>query len=307
MNPKTPKNVAASMRAKLLDRARERKVDFQFMLSRWVAERFLYRLGKSDQRELFVLKGATLFLIWQGKLLRPTRDIDLLGYGSAQIRNVVESIREICSIEAADGIVFDLAAVIGEEIREDAEYDGVRVCVPATLDGAKVQLQVDIGFGDAVDPAPEETTFPAMLEMESPRLKAYPPEVVIAEKLQAMVQLGIANSRMKDFFDIWMLSREQNFIMSRMCRAVVATFARRKTELPTGRPTALTDSFLKEKGKGDQWKAFLNRMQLAKDLADLDEVGNAIADFVMPVFDAARAENPGEMEWPAKGPWKKRT
>ncbi len=159
------------MRAKLLDRARDRKEDFQFMLGRWVAERFLFRLGKSDQREAFVLKGATLFLIWQGKLLRPTRDIDLLGYGSAQIRNVVESIREVCSIEAADGIVFDLAGVTGEEIREDAEYDGVRVRVPASLDGAKVQLQIDIGFGDAVDPAPEETTFPVMLEMESPESK----------------------------------------------------------------------------------------------------------------------------------------
>lgn len=305
MKPKTPKNVAASMRAKLLDRARERKEDFQFMLGRWVGERFLFRLGKSDQREAFVLKGATLFLIWQGKLLRPTRDIDLLGYGSAQVRNVVESIREVCSIEAADGIVFDLAGVNGEEIREDAEYDGVRVRVPATLDGAKVQLQIDIGFGDAVDPAPEDTTFPVMLEMESPRLKTYPPEVVIAEKLQAIVQLGIANSRMKDFFDIWILSREQPFTMSRLRRAVVATFARRKTDLPAERPTALTDAFLKEKGKAGQWTGFLSRMQLPKDLADLDSVGNAIADFVMPVFEAARSENPEELEWPAKGPWKR--
>jgi len=302
---RAPKNLAASMRAKLLDRARDRKEDFQFMLGRWVAERFLFRLGKSDQREAFVLKGATLFLIWQGKLLRPTRDIDLLGYGSAQIRHVVESIRAVCSIEAADGIAFDLAGVTGEEIREDAEYDGVRIRVPATLDGARVQLQIDIGFGDAVDPAPEETTFPVMLEMESPRLKTYPPEVVIAEKLQAMIQLGIANSRMKDFFDIWMLSREQSFEMSRLRRAVVATFARRKTELPTERPTALTDAFLREKGKASQWIGFLSRMQLPKELADLDAVGNAIADFVMPVFEVGRSENPEELEWPAKGPWKK--
>jgi predicted nucleotidyltransferase component of viral defense system len=307
MKSKPPKNVAASMRAKLLDRARERKEDFQFMLGRWVAERFLFRLGKSDQREVFVLKGATLFLIWQGKLPRPTRDIDFLGYGSAQIKTVTESIRVVCSIEAADGIVFDLAGITGEEIREEAEYDGVRVRVPASLDGAKVQLQVDIGFGDAVDPAPEVTAFPVMLEMESPRLKTYPPEVVIAEKLQAMVQLGIANSRMKDFFDIWMLSREQSFTMSRLRRAVVATFARRKTQIPSERPTALTDAFLKEKGKAGQWTAFLSRMQLPKGLADLDAVGNAIADFVMPVFEAARAQNPAELEWPPKGPWKKGT
>ena len=205
------------------------------------------------------------------------------------------------------GIVFDLAGVTGEEIRGDAEYDGVRVRVPATLDGARVQLQIDIGFGDAVDPAPEESTFPVMLEMGSPRLKTYPPEVVIAEKLQAMVQLGIANSRMKDIFDIWMLSREQSFLMSRLRRAITATFARRKTDLPTERPTALTGAFLKDKGKTGQWRAFLSRMQLPKDMADLDTVGNAIADFVMPVFEAARSENPDEFEWPAKGPWKKTT
>jgi hypothetical protein len=302
---KTPKNIAASLRAKLLDRARERKEDFQFMLGRWVAERFLYRLGESDQREVFVLKGATLFLVWQGKLLRPTRDIDLLGYGSVQVRSVVESIRQICSIKADDGIVFDLAGVTGEEIREDADYGGVRVHVPATLDGAKTQLQVDVGFGDAVDPAPEETAFPVMLEMESPRIKTYPPEVVIAEKLQAMVHLGIANSRMKDFFDIWMLSRVQTFLMSRLGRAVEATFARRKTPLPSERPSALTGAFLNDKGKITQWKAFLSRMQLPKDLAELGDVGETVAGFLMPVIEAVRSGVGVEQEWPPKGPWKK--
>jgi nucleotidyltransferase AbiEii toxin of type IV toxin-antitoxin system len=213
-----------------------------------VAERFLYRLCKSDQREVFVLKGATLFLIWPGKLPRPTRDIDFLGYGSAQIGAVIESIRVVCSIEADDGILFDLAHISGEEIWEEAEYDGARVRVPASIDGARAQLQIDIGFGDAVDPAPVETKFPVMLKMESPRLRAYPPEVVIAEKLQAMVHLVIANSRMKDFFDIWILCHEQGFQMSRLRRAIAATFARRKTELPADRP-ALTDAYLKDKTK----------------------------------------------------------
>jgi Nucleotidyl transferase AbiEii toxin, Type IV TA system len=144
-----------------------------------------------------------------------------------------------------------------------------------------------------------------MLEMESPRLKTYPPEVVIAEKLQAMVHLGVANSRMKDFFDIWILSREQTFMMSRLRRAVGATFTRRKTPLPSERPTALTDAFLKDKAKIDQWKAFLNRMQLSKDLAELGEVGEAIAQFLMPVIEAVRANAGDEQEWPAKGPWRK--
>lgn len=275
------------------------------MLGRWVAERFLYRLGKSSQRERFVLKGATLFLIWQGKLPRPTRDVDFLGYGSAEIEKVIGAIREICSVKADDGIIFDLDKIAGEEIREEAEYDGVRVRVPASLDGAKAQVQIDIGFGDAVDPAPEETAVPVMLEMESPRLKAYPPEVAIAEKFQAMVHLGIANSRMKDFFDIWILSREQTFLMSRLRRALEATFGRRKTELPEERPTALSDVFLKDKGKADQWKAFLNRMQLPKDLSELDAVGDAIARFLMPVIEAARAHNDDEQVWPARGPWRR--
>jgi hypothetical protein len=305
VKPKIPKNIAASMRAKLLDRARERKEDFQFMLGRWMAERFLYRLGKSDQREVFVLKGATLFLIWQGKLPRPTKDVDLLGYGSTQIKSVAESIRQVCSVEADDGILFDLVAITAEEIREEAEYGGIRVRVPASLDGARAPLQIDIGFGDAVDPAPVETDFPAMLETESPRIKAYPPEVVIAEKLQAMVHLGVANSRMKDFFDIWMLSQVQTFAMSRLRRAVAATFTRRKTPLPSGRPTALTDAFLKDKAKSDQWKAFLNRMQLPKDLAEFDTVGEVIAGFLMPVVEAIRTEDGDEQEWPAKGPWRK--
>jgi len=291
------------MRAKLLYLSRERKEDFQFVLGRWIAERFLYRLGTSDQREAFVLKGATLFLIWQGKLPRPTRDIDLLGYGSIQVMNVVEAIRRICAIDAGDGIVFDLAGVRGEEIREEAEYGGVRVFVPTTLDDARSQLQIDIGFGDAVDPAPEETSLPVMLELESPRIKTYPPEAVIAEKLQAMVNLGIANSRMKDFFDIWLLSRDQAFLLSRLRRAVAATFERRKTALPTERPTTLTDTFLKDKGKIDQWKAFLNRMGLPKDLSELAEVGEVIAGFLMPVINSARSGESTEKNWPPGGPW----
>jgi hypothetical protein len=192
-------NMSASLRGRLLERAQERKEDFQFILSRWTAERFLYRLGISPQREKFVLKGATMFLIWQGKLPRPTRDVDFLGYGSAAIPEVIKSIRAACSISAEDGLVFDLEKIRAEEIREDAEYDGVRVFVPASLDKARVMLQIDIGFGDAVDPSPIDAELPVMLDLPAPKLRTYPSEVAIAEKFQAMVRLGIANSRMKDF------------------------------------------------------------------------------------------------------------
>ena len=236
MKAKGVKNVAASMRARLYELSKQRKEDFQFVLTRWVAERFLYRLSVSRQHDQFVLKGATLFLIWKGELPRPTRDVDFLAYGPADIESVVKTIREICSLRADDGIDFDLDEIRARAIREPAEYDGVRVFVNAVLDKAKVTVQIDIGYGDVVDPSPVETKLPVMLDLPAPSLRTYPPEVVIAEKLQAMIHLGIANSRMKDFFDIWMLSREQTFLMSRLRRAIVATFQRRKTDLGFQRP-----------------------------------------------------------------------
>jgi hypothetical protein len=303
MKAKPVRNLAASLRAKLLLRAQKRKEDFQFVLGRWTAERFLYRLGFSPQREKFVLKGATMFLIWDGKLPRPTRDLDFLGYGSTAIPEVIKSIHEICSISADDGLIFDLEKIRAEEIRQDAEYDGVRVFVPASLDKARVTLQIDIGFGDAVDPAPLEAELPVMLDLPAPKLRTYPAEVVIAEKFQAMVHLGIANSRMKDFFDIWLLSREQTFLMSRLRRAIEATFERRKTALPDRRPTALTDAFLTDRAKLTAWRAFLNRVLLPEDSAELKDVGELIARFLMPVVESASAGVNEELEWKPNGPW----
>jgi hypothetical protein len=303
MKTKTVKNVAASFRARLLERAQKRKEDFQFVLGRWTAERFLYRLGLSPQREKFVLKGATMFLIWQGKLPRPTRDVDFLGYGVAAIPEVIKSVREVCSISADDGLIFDLENIRAEEIREEAEYDGVRVFVPASLDKARVMLQIDIGFGDTVDPAPVDAELPVMLDLPRPTLRTYPAEVVISEKFQAMVHLGIANSRMKDFFDIWILSQEQSFLMSRLRRAIVTTFERRKTALPEGRPIALTDDFLADRAKVAAWKAFLTRVLLPEDFAEQKEVGEAIAGFLMPVVESAKAVSDEESEWKPTGPW----
>lgn len=207
MTRKKVRNVAGSHRAKLLTLARTRGEDFQFLLGRWVVERFLYRLAGSAHKERFVLKGAMLFLAWEGRLYRPTRDLDLLGFGSSDVHDVTARIREVCAVPADDGIIFDLAGIQGERIREDAEYEGVRVRVPASLDGARIAMQVDVGFGDVVDPPPAEITFPVLLPLDAPVLRAYPPEAVIAEKFHAMVVLGIANSRMKDFFDVWALAQ----------------------------------------------------------------------------------------------------
>jgi Nucleotidyl transferase AbiEii toxin, Type IV TA system len=226
----------------------------------------------------------------------------LLGYGSRKIEDVVAAMKEVCSIKANDGIVFNADAITAEPIREDAEYDGIRVRLPAALDKARTQLQIDIGFGDAVDPAVEELEVPVILPPDAPKLNAYPPEVVIAEKFQAMVQLGIANSRMKDFFDIWFLSQEQSFQMSRLSRALRATFQRRKTELPIQSPTALTDAFLSDPGKSALWNDFRNRMNMLS-LGELSDLGNDITTFLMPASQQARASKVEEAVWPPKGPW----
>ncbi len=301
MSVRQAKNLSASVRAKLLNRSRERREDFQFVLGRWVAERFLYRLGQSAHRDRYVLKGATLFLVWQGGIARPTRDLDFLAYGSSEASAVTKAIREICQVPADDGLVFELGEIRTEETRAEAEYDGMRVLVPAALDQARVVLQLDLGFGDAVEPPSSEIELPVMLEFPAPKVRAYPAEVVIAEKFQAMVQLGIANSRMKDFFDLWALSREQAFQMTRLRRAVRATFERRRTPLPKVRPTALTDDFLKDQAKAALWKAFLKRVGSPEGAA-LGEVGEAIARFIMPVVERS-GDDGAERRWPPNGPW----
>lgn len=302
MTVKPIRNVAASHRAKLLTLARDRGEDFQFLLGRWVVERFLYRLAGSGQKDSFILKGAMLFLAWEGRLHRPTKDLDLLGFGSPAVDDVTHRIRSICMAPTDDGIVFDLAGIQGEPIKEDAEYEGVRVRVPASLDGARISMQIDVGFGDLVDPPPAELTFPVLLPLDPPVLRAYPPETVIAEKFQAMVVLGIANSRMKDFFDIWMLARSHRFDLAQLSRSVRSTFERRRTPLPANAPLALTPDFLQDHAKQTQWAAFGNRLGL-RDLPPLSIVGDQIAVFLMPILSTSAGMRPTNQTWPPGGPW----
>lgn len=301
---KKPRNLAASFRARLLALAKERREDFQFVLGRWVVERFLYRLGVSSERDRFVLKGAMLFIAWSGKLHRPTRDIDLLGFGPSGVSEVVDAIRTVCQVRTEDGLEFDLRGIEGEHIREEAVYEGVRVKVPARLDSALVRLQVDIGFGDAVEPEPEVREFPVLLPLEAPRVRTYPPEALIAEKLEAMVVLGIANSRMKDFYDIWTLVHSLTFHLPVLARSVHATFERRRTPLPDSLPLALGAEFLDDATKQVQWQAFVKRSGIGSDL-NLRSVGEVLARFLGPVIDAGRR---GAIQkasvWVPPGPWR---
>ncbi len=293
-------NSAAWVRARLLNLSKQTGEDFQALLNRYAIERFLYRLGASDQSDEFILKGAMLFVAWQGNLHRPTKDLDLLGFGDPSPEAVAERIRAVVTIPANDGILFDPSSIDAAVIREDAEYEGVRVKLSASLEQARIRLQVDIGFGDVVDPAPARTAYPAILShVQPPTLRMYPPETVIAEKLQAMVVLDIRNSRMKDFYDLWYLSRNWPFQLAVLRRAVFATFERRRTEVPTGLPFALTEEFLTDEGKRQQWVAFVRRLNLPADTPDLHALGQEIARFVQPVFAAGKQD----ATWQPGGSW----
>ncbi len=232
---------------------------------------------------------------------RPTKDLDFLGSGSSALQDVALKIREIAGLFADDGIVFDPESVATEVIKEDAEYEGVRALVIARLEQARISLQIDVGFGDAVEPPPIEGAFPTILkEIAPPLLLMYPPEVVIAEKLHAMIILDIRNSRMKDFYDIWHLARNGSFQLSTLQQAIAATFDRRRTKLPTEIPFALTHAFLVDESKTLQWRGFLKRLQLEASAPDLPEVGRLIAKFLNPVWTGSEKQ----LTWQQGGPWR---
>lgn len=259
----TVKNIGASVRARIHNRAKAENVNTQFLLTRYALERMLYRLAISEHRDSFLLKGALLFDLWYDVPLRPTRDIDLLGFGIAEIPHLIEVFQNLCALEVEDGINFDAASIKAEEIRKDANYSGTRVTVVGQIDGAKCTVQVDVGYGDAVTPAPEMASYPVMLEdMPAPELRIYPRYTVIAEKFETIVSLGMANSRMKDYFDLWVLLRHANLEQEILGQAIQATFKRRKTAMPANVPIGLSDQFATEKSRIALWDAFVDRNKL---------------------------------------------
>jgi hypothetical protein len=309
MSKRLPSNVPASVRARLLNRAKEAGEDYNALLARYVAERFLYRLGRSAQRDRFVLKGAMLFVLWEGDLHRMTRDLDLLSRGSPEVDDVVAAVREVCVTEVDDdGVTFHPETVAGERIREDQAYEGVRVRVLATLGGARVPLQVDVGFGDAVTPGVEEAELPTVLGSPAPHVKAYPRETAVAEKVQAMVLLGIANTRMKDFYDTAHLAHHFAFSGQALVDALEATFSRRGTPLPSGLPLALSEEFSGDAAKQQQWRAFLKKAGLAGAApdagSDLPDVVENLRRFLEAPLSATREGVPFAGTWIPPGPWR---
>ncbi len=255
--------IARSVQVRLARHAKEIGVDPNLVLTRYAVERFLYRLSRSAHAERFVLKGALLLLVWLGETLRPTRDADLLGFGELSDDALLRIFREVCTVQVEpDAATFLPDSVRVAPIREEDVYGGRRVTLQARVGAARLTVQVDIGIGDAVTPDPQWLEYPSLLDMPRPRLRAYPRETVLAEKLHAMVLLGARNSRMKDYFDVRALLREEKMDAGALVRAIAATFARRRTALPEGIPAALSDGFASDATKQAQWRAFLGKNRL---------------------------------------------
>lgn len=298
-------DLAASVRNRLLAISRERGQQFEYTLTRYAIERFLYRLSKSQYAGNFVLKGANLFNLWLGSEHRPTRDIDLLGHTEASRDNLLRIISQICATDVEDdGLRFDTSSMTVSEIREQQDYGGYRVRLTARLGSAKTTCPLDIAFGDTVTPPPQEVDYPTLLDFPSPRLKCYPKESVVAEKLQALVVLGMVNSRMKDYHDLWTMSRELEFDGAELVKAIEATFRTRKTTLPGEEPVGLTNEFGHDAAKIGQWKAFVANYHLETHGADLPLVVAGLRAFLLPPLLAARKAEDFRDRWARGGPWK---
>ncbi len=297
------RDLAPSIRERLSRSARDRGEDFQLTLQRYAVERLLFRLDRSPYRDRFVLKGAMLYVVWGGEIYRPTRDLDLLGYGTPSTEVVAACFRTLCSLAVSDdGLIFLPGTVQVEEIREETEYGGIRARVQARLGKVRIDLQVDIGFGDLVVPDPVEVSFPTLLGGPEPRIRAYSPESVIAEKLHAAAVLGDANSRMKDFYDLFNLARLFPFEGPALTKSIQATFERRGTALPALLP--IPSNFFDQDAHARQWRAYLAKNRLDAAPRDFTSVGEALRGFLVEPYDAlvAGKEFPGS--WVPGGPWK---
>lgn len=280
------KDLAASLRARLLAIAKAEGSDFNLVLVRFALERLLYRLSQSNHADHFLLKGALLFALWYDLPHRPTRDADLLGFGASDLESIARTFREIAAIEVEDGIVFNPASVTVEEIRKDAGYAGARVLIAAEIAKARCKTQIDIGFGDAVTPGPVQAVYPVLInDLPAPRLHTYPVYTVVSEKVHAIALLGMANSRVKDYFDLWVLLDRESLNPHTLAQAIAATFVRRGMAVPGELPIGLTDEFADDPTRQALWAAFLKKNELAAEA--LGEVVSRLRVSLEPVLGQA--------------------
>ena len=296
--------MAASVRARLLNRAKREKRPFNELLQYYGMERFLYRLSQSEHAERFVLKGGLMLQFWGDLLTRATKDIDLLGRDAASVEELVLVMEQCLNAEVEDdGLRFDADTISGEEIRVDAKHHGVRLRFLGFLGTARISLQVDVGFGDVITPGAQVVEYPSLLDFRSSRLLGYTPETTIAEKFHAMVVLDMANTRMKDFLDIWMLTEGRAFSGRDLSNAIGATFRRRGTALPNSTPVALTAAFHSDPVKNMQWRAYLRKGRIQGPTPPLEEVVTQIQAFVRPIVEALVAGVEFTRRWSPAGPW----
>ncbi|MCK4783596.1 MAG: nucleotidyl transferase AbiEii/AbiGii toxin family protein [Desulfobacteraceae bacterium] len=305
MKQKGRNNIAKSVRQRLLNLSKERSEDPNLVFIRYAVERMLYRISCSKQSTQFILKGAMLFATWTGRPHRPTKDLDLLGFGDASARELRNVFRDICQTEVEpDGLEFNPDSIQITEIREGLKYPGQRIRLEGRLGSARINIQIDVGFGDIVIPKPIEIEYPTLLHMPAPRIRAYPPETVVAEKFESMVSLGMLNSRMKDYYDLRIMAKEIQFDGNALTEALKATFTRRATAVPNDTPAALTEEFSLSTDKNTQWQAFLRTSKLDDANLELSQVINEIRKFLMPPALAAANNRPFLKSWPVGGPWK---
>ncbi|BCW92318.1 MAG: hypothetical protein KatS3mg007_0212 [Thermoanaerobaculum sp.] len=304
MTKRKQTNVAASVHARLLNRSRQTGEDFNLLLQRYAAERFLYRLGCSDYRNHFVLKGAMLFPLWGGPIYRATRDLDFTGYGDASEEALRQCFAAICTQPVRDdGIVFDVSTIRIEPILDEAEYNGLRVRFEGRLGSARIPMQVDVGFGNAIEPPATDETYPTLLDGPAPRIRAYPVEAVVAEKLHAIHRFGATNSRLKDFYDLYVVSEQFDFDGNRLGQAIAATFERRATPIDTVLPVGLQTHFFADDGRAGQWQAYLSRNGLPGAPSDFQAVGERLRAFFGPIWDALAAGSTCDGRWQAGNGW----
>ncbi len=298
------KDISASIKARLLNLSKTANRDFQELTVRYTVERFLARLVESQYREEFILKGAMLYIPWKLDDTRTTMDLDLLGYGNPDLDNMRSVFQNICSTAIMDdGLVFIKESVTVNPIREESVYDGVRVLIQVKLGTMIIRFQVDVGFGDQIIPKPMDTEFPAIFAEQGPIIRSYSPETVIAEKFNAMVVLGMANSRMKDYYDIWMLSQSFTFNSSILGEAIQQTFLKRQNALPEFEPVALSDDFINNRDKKTQWKGFLKKQTRINSAPDLEQIVLCLRKFILPIISNLHSETVVTKQWHSGNGW----
>ncbi len=298
------KNIGASVQGRLQNKAKETNRPYAEVLQYYGMERFLYRFSQSDYAEQFILKGALMFTVWDIPERRTTVDIDFLGRIDNKVENIESLVRDVCKIKVpADGLVFDAKTVKGQRIKENADYEGVRVKFFGFLEKSKIPMQIDVGFGDVITPKPSMIDYPTILNFPAPHLQGYTFESVVAEKFEAMIKLGLLNSRMKDFYDVWLMTRQMNFDGKKLAAAIKATFENRETSLPAKAPLFAEEIYNEKSDRAPMWKAFLRKKQIKNAPESFAEVARSLEAFLSESVKAIATGKESAKTWHAPGPW----